>query len=306
MNASWNVFYERMSGDYAKSMPTSFAKKYKVVPGKDKVKVKSHYWAQVTEILRRIKAGKNHRIQLHALLYEIRTIPRRLRLRWAYESSVVEPEYDRPYVFVALHVQPERTSIPQGGVFGHQLLMVEMLSRALPEGWMLYVKEHPVQLYTRAAGRQFRTPQFYRELKKIPNVELVSATTSSRAMIGHAKAVASATSNACWEAIFQGKPALVCGSVFFSFFEGIFHTQSLEECAEAFEKIRNGYQVDQEKVRACLFAIQEQAIPDPGPIVNDAMEVRDADQDTWANFINELSSQIGDDGRIKSLAKNEA
>ena len=304
LNALWDVFYDRMTGDYTRSMPTTFARKYKVVPGKDKVKVKSHYWGQVKDILQRIKAGRNYRVQLRALLYEVRTIPRRLRLRWVYESSVVEPDFDAPYVFVALHVQPERTSIPQGGVFGHQLLMVEMLSRALPEGWRLYVKEHPVQLYTRAAGRQFRTPQFYREVQKIPKVELVSASTSSRAMIRHAKAVASATSNACWEAIFQGKPALVCGSVFFSFFEGIFHAQSVEECARAFEEIRDGYQVDQEKVRACLYAIQEKAVTEPSGIVDDAMQVGEADRGTWTYFIDELASQIGEDGRIKPLAED--
>ena len=85
---------------------------------------------------------------------------RRRMLRY-YETLTSPIDPNTPYIAVSLHRQPEASNSPTGGTFVHQLLMVDMLSRALPEGWNLYVKEHPSQLHWQSLNDMFRTTGYY-------------------------------------------------------------------------------------------------------------------------------------------------
>jgi len=302
LNEKWRVFHDRMTSDYQSVMYSSFAKQYSVDKNSDRLKIRGNTAEKIRDIVRRICDGRPYRFQLRSLISELRSVPRRYRLRRSYESRTAEPDYSRPYVFVPLHVQPERTSVPQGGIFGHQLLMVEYLSRALPDGWVLYVKEHPVQLHSRPASRNFRTPAFYRELDRFSNVQLVPSRVSARKLIDHARAVASATSTACWEAIFQRKPALVFGHVFFTFFEGILPVTTFKQCTDALSRIEQGYKVDAVKVRAGLLAMQHAALPMPevfGRTADGGMEDEEIER-LWRDWLARAEDQIDASGMVRS------
>ena len=90
-------------------------------------------------------------------------------LRWAYAKKVhleqVYTEYSKqcdvnvPFVFLALHYQPERTTCPDGGRFNNQFLAASLIAHALPDGWQLYVKEHPGQYTYHNNGEQSRNPR---------------------------------------------------------------------------------------------------------------------------------------------------
>jgi len=302
LDDKWKKYVERMRGTYDEAMYQGFAKRYMSKEGGDRIKLRWNLIGKTIDVGRRIVHGKNYKVQGRALLSEIKSIPTRWILRRSYERRAIEPDYTVPYVFVALHVQPERTSIPQGGVFAHQLLMVECLSRALPEGWMLYVKEHPVQLHTRPGNRAFRTPAFYKELQRFPNVQLVPSMIASRKLLENCQAVASATSTACWEGIFLGKPAIVFGSVFFTFFEGVFPVRSCQQCEYALNAIRSGYRVNQDRVHACIRAIQDQGLPVPPSLEepeNEAHEQLDKEAE-WRIWTGIASEQIGRNGDVSS------
>jgi hypothetical protein len=114
-----------------------------------------------------------------------------------------------PFVYFPLHLQPEATTSPMGGVYVDQFLAIETLSRSLPSGWSIAVKENPAQRYAK------RDYGFYEQLAQTPNVHLVRRDTSTFDLIERCQAVATITGTAGWEALFKGKPALVFGRAFY-------------------------------------------------------------------------------------------
>lgn len=154
-------------------------------------------------------------------------------------------DLSRPYIYVPLHYQPECTTSPQGGVFVGQVLMVKMLSAALPPGWELYVKEHPAQ--TQAHGNDytpFRYPGFFRTIAALPRVRVVPTNTNTFELTEKSKGVATIAGTAAWEAILRGKPALVFGYPWFMHAPGVIRVSSYDECEEAFKKIDAGFTPD--------------------------------------------------------------
>ena len=76
--------------------------------------------------------------------------------------------------------------------------------------YKLYAKEHPV-----AAGT--RPNEFYEELKKIPNIILISPRENMENLVKNSSGVISLTSTVGLEAALVGKPVYVLGDVFYSY-----------------------------------------------------------------------------------------
>jgi len=171
-------------------------------------------------------------------------------LRKEYAAVAKEPDLKKKFVYVPLGYQPERTTSPQGGVFADQILMIEMLSNALPKDWVIYVKEHPSQWWLRAGVRYIsaRYRGYYERIAKIRNVRLVPISTSTFDMINNCQAVALVTGTAAWEAILRGKAALVFGYAWYRDCSEIFRVDSPDSCRAAFQKIENGWKVNQQNI----------------------------------------------------------
>lgn len=137
-------------------------------------------------------------------------VHRMLRNGFAYwRARKSMPPEGTPFVYFPLHLQPEATTLPMGGVFVDQYWAVEMLAGALPEGWMIVLKEHPVQ---RMAKRDYG---FYERLGRMPNVRLVSRSTDTWRLNESSCAVATITGTPGWEGLFLGKPVIVFGNAFY-------------------------------------------------------------------------------------------
>jgi len=166
-------------------------------------------------------------------------------------------DFTVPYIFVALHYQPEQTTSPTGGVFVAQNLMVDMLARVVPPGWRIYVKEHPFQFFPNSIGERSRSIEFYDDLLAHPNVTLVPWSVSPFDLIDHAKAVATVCGTTGIETIMRSKPVLAFGYAWYRDCEGVFYTPSVDECRRALREIASGYQVDRRKVRLYLKAVED-------------------------------------------------
>ena len=182
------------------------------------------------------------------------------RQRRDYRRRAVAPDLDVPFVYVALHYQPEATTWPDGGAFFDQRDVIDVLSSTIPEGWYLYVKEHPAQFSGVLAAMMGRDLRLYVDIASYPNVRLVPADYDSFRLIDAAKAVATVTGTVGWEAIIRGTPALVFGYAWYREFEGVFYVPSHELCKRAIEAIRSGYQVDHHRVRLWIRAMQESCV----------------------------------------------
>jgi len=190
---------------------------------------------------------------------EARRKKRQLRKRYSTLSSRID--MTRPYVYLPLHYQPERTSTPEGGVYGDQWLLANLVSRSLPQGWRLVVKEHPSQFHDRLLGHLGRSMDFYDRLLALGNVSLASVCSSSFAFIDKAKAVATLTGTAGWEALVRGTPVLVFGNAWYRACKGAFIVQTADDCEAAMARIQAGYRVDEVAVEAYAAAFARETAP---------------------------------------------
>lgn len=206
-----------------------------------------------------LKASETAAHEIQLLLH--RDIESRIwtsRLKRYYRSLARPVDVSRPFVYVALHFQPELSTSPEGSVFVDQFLMVNLLSKAVPEGWLVYVKEHPVQFTPLwGSNKSARSLDFYSDLASLRNVRLVPLDTAPFELTDNARAVASISGTSCWEAVMRGTPALVFGHTWYNGCEGMFFTPTLNDCTEAIQKIEQGYEVDHRKVRLFIQAIEE-------------------------------------------------
>lgn len=112
------------------------------------------------------------------------------------------------YVFFPLHYEPEIYLLLLAPFHTNQIEVIRHLAYALPVGYKLYVKEHPLMV-------PFRPRSYYHELKKIPNVKLIRPTVVSFTLMFKAALVATITGTAGWEACFLKKPVIAFGNIFY-------------------------------------------------------------------------------------------
>ncbi len=166
-----------------------------------------------------------------------------------YQSLSDAIDLSKKYIYVALHYQPERTSMPEGGVFANQLLIIDILSKSIPKDWYLYVKEHPNQ-FSRMDIRKmnFRDSTFYQTLKMYKNIKLVPISTNSQKIIAHSQTTATLTGSTGWETLLQYKPVLTfTPAAWFSSCQSCYVVTSVESCKLALTSIKKA---DQSQVRS--------------------------------------------------------
>lgn len=197
---------------------------------------------------------------LSASFYKLQTRRKKKKLKKFYKSLAKSECIDGgKYIFCALQYQPEKSTSPLGGVFADQYLMIHMLSKCLPNGWTLLVKEHPSQFvinYTRY-GEFLRSERYYQKIVELPNVQLVDLNQDVFDLIDNSQAVASVGGTICWEAAARGKLALSFGHSWFTGCEGIFHIQNLANLRQSIDKVVDGYVVDTLKVKAFAQSVYD-------------------------------------------------
>jgi hypothetical protein len=181
-------------------------------------------------------------------------------LKKHYDSLTKQPDTNKPYVYVALHFQPESSTCPLGGVFVNQYLMVDLLSKCVPENWQIYVKEHWGQWKIEARGERGRDPKFYDDLISLGNVTLIPTSIPSFDMVDKAKCLATVTGTSGWEAVVRGIPALIFGYPWYQGCEGTFYTPDEKTCKDAISKIESEYKVDKKAVRQFLRAMEKVSV----------------------------------------------
>lgn len=129
---------------------------------------------------------------------------------------------ERPYVYFPLHVQPEFTTEVRAPFFTNQIALIESISKSLPVGYELFVKEHPGMKGERALSD-------YRALNKMFNVRLLSPSVDSHDLIRRCAAVLTITGSSAWEAILYEKPVIAFGPLYYGFSGLAYRCESLAD-----------------------------------------------------------------------------
>ena len=143
--------------------------------------------------------------------WRIASVVRKVRLHSTYLAlSRCLPGPETKVVSFFLHYQPERTTLPEGGIFVLQQLAIEAISAGVPEDWSVCVREHP-STWLRRLSLVGRDEYFYRAIAAIPKVRLVSNEIPTRDLIDRSEIVATITGKVGFQALCRGRVALVFG-----------------------------------------------------------------------------------------------
>ena len=162
------------------------------------------------------------------------------RLRTFYQKiCITHEEITGNYIYFPLHYQPERSSLPDAGVFADQVKLAINIAKLLPPDWRLVVKEHPMQWSYFKKGEQGRTLNNYEILNSYKNITFVDIETNSRELIKFSKGLITLTGSAGWEAINLGIPCLIFGSAWYEGAPGSIRVKSYNEIQNALENLVN-------------------------------------------------------------------
>jgi len=172
------------------------------------------------------------------------------KMRKFYDSISVELDTSKKCIFYALHLDPE-ASIMARARFSSQLSIIKQLSQSLPEGWTLYVKEHPNQFMLDKAGwwfylisiHKYRTKEFYKEILKFDNVQFLKLRVKSQDIIKSAEAISTINGSIALEALAFNKPLILFGhqSSPFGLCKDVFKVTSTKQCQEAMNQIESDF-----------------------------------------------------------------
>jgi Capsule polysaccharide biosynthesis protein len=157
-----------------------------------------------------------------------------------------EPIGERPFVYFPLHVTDDfkvKRVIPH---CVDQEYLIKQVAGALPQGYDILLKEHPVSIGRNPAG-------MLRRLSRIENARLVEPYTSSHELIQKSDAVVVISSTVGLEALLYGKPVLTMGLPFYSGYGATVDIDSFREIRNAVPELLH-FAPDRERVLQFLHA----------------------------------------------------
>jgi hypothetical protein len=180
--------------------------------------------------------------------------------RWHYLSKASHhADLNANYIYFPLNYQPELTTSPLGGIFCDQISAVQALAAALPEGWLIYVKEHPSQYLGHSYGHLGRTEWFYSQLKALPRVEVLSTDLHSQRLIDGSMLVATITGSAGYESLARSKCVIVFGDVWYAGLHGCFRVDKPSDVGPALDKARK-FTISPEIIESQFNEVAQQSI----------------------------------------------
>lgn len=111
------------------------------------------------------------------------------------------------YVFYPLQYFRESRVTMRAPEFYNQLWLIEYLSRSLPPGYELVVKDHPQQLGALPLSHAYKLRRY---------ATAVAPTMSAREVLTEADAVVTLNNTVGYEAVMYGKPVITLGDAFYS------------------------------------------------------------------------------------------
>lgn len=172
------------------------------------------------------------------------------QLKKFYDKYSIVPNLKEKYIYYSIHFEPEAAIIGKT-LLESQLTIIKMLSKALPKGWKLYVKEHPHQFMLNNEVAHyfinnldfFKNISFYQEIMKIQNVVLVSMKLSSKELMENSQAVATLGGTITLESALYNIPAILFNPLesVYGTLNHTLHVRSYSDLIQAINKLENNF-----------------------------------------------------------------
>ena len=185
-----------------------------------------YFWKQDITDRNFSKKVKNKILFAASLKYILFYIFWELRKRFLFGKNTlfIDPDINDKYVYMPLHLIPESSTLTKSPFYINELMVIEQVSKSLPAGWLLYVKEHQAMIGQRSL-------KFYKKANSLHNVKMVSINfyKDPKPWIENAEGVITITGTSAYEAALLGKKSLIFGDVDFGLIDGITRVKSFED-----------------------------------------------------------------------------
>jgi hypothetical protein len=187
------------------------------------------------------------------------------KLKKIYDKFITKVDFTKKYVYFAAQYQPEATNSIVGSYYENFFLVLDILSAAIPNDWIIYYKENPSTFNNASVmrGSLRRDKYYYERLAQYKNIKMISEKINTFDLIDHAQVVSTVTGTAAWEAVVRGVPSMSFGSIWYTGCDSIFFIKTFKDAEEAIKKILNGYKPDQkdiERYTACIEKVSSTRI----------------------------------------------
>ena len=154
------------------------------------------------------------------------------------------------YIYLALHYQPEATSLPTGEFFSNQMNIIRLLSSSLPKNWKLIIREHPSQLMGPNLGSGGRWLSLYKIAKNFNNVIFANLDTDQVNLINYSKCIATISGTVGIEAIARHKQVMIFGAAWYENLKVVKRISSGHDIKSFLQSLKWDYDNDHELIEA--------------------------------------------------------
>lgn len=200
---------------------------YHAKTSKGKYRGKKSISPNINKIFKYIKLNSNKNKYIEYIKIEIRrkVVANLLRLyrkyfcanNYGFTNLKLIPKKS---IFFPIQFQPEESTLTQGVWFSNQIALAENLSKSMPFGYTLIIKEHPW-------GRGNRPGWHYKHLNNFYNVKFCDA--NSKKIIPLVEAVITVSGTVALECLAFDKPCIVLGHSFYDFFDLFYKINNIKD-----------------------------------------------------------------------------
>lgn len=140
------------------------------------------------------------------------------------------PVADERFLLYPMHFHPESSTSILAGTYLDEYEVIRNIAFNLPEGIRLYVKDH-------ISAWGYPPLDFYRKIKRLPNVRLLSPDEPTKQLIKQSTGVITLTSTVGYEALLLNTRVFLLGEVFYQFHTGV---TAIENPKLLFDLIKDG------------------------------------------------------------------
>lgn len=140
------------------------------------------------------------------------------------KNAKISLPLNHPYVYYPLHMEPDVSTLRIADFYEDQISVIKNIAQSLPIGMILLVKEHPSM---RLVG--WRNTNFYKQILKLPNVQLIHPSISSENLIKNSALIITIAGTTALEAAFYKKSVIVFSDINCSTLSSVFKINNLAD-----------------------------------------------------------------------------
>ena len=217
-------------------------------------------------------------------VFRLLAVLRKVALYRKYVDLSAGFELPEKFVVLFLHFQPERTSVPEGLSYSAQWLAIKQISRALPKGVTLVVKEHQA-MFRRQLDPRTRDVNFYNSISDLDNVVLAPLCFDTFELVDSSRAVITLTGTVGFEALIRKKPVIALGVAPYKDAPGVFNPKNYNELCSSLQSLGE-VGISDDDLDSYLLWVE--ASSSPGNTLPDGSDVAFFNVDTERECINKV------------------